>query len=468
MKLLLSFILGISGYFLLAGQASKKGRSTNPKPNIIYIMADDLGYGDLGCYGQEKIQTPNIDKLASEGMRFTHAYAGSTVCAPSRCSLMTGKHNGHNRLRDNIPHGTFLQPDDFTIAEMLKQAGYTTGGMGKWSLGNPGSWGVPHFQGFDYYYGHFNQDQAHFYYPDYLWENDKIDLLTGNRAEKKQEYTHDLFTEKAINFIIKNKSNPFFLYLPYTIPHFSDYKKSSPEVYIVPSDEPYSDKEWSQTSKNYAAMITRMDKDVGKIVQLITDLGLDEHTLIIFTSDNGPLTSVSDSYDFFNSNGSLRGGKRDMYEGGIRVPFIAKWNNIIEEGSVTDEIITFWDMMPTLADIIDYPSEIETDGISFFPVLKKNRIDIKRHMYIFWDYGHVRNKYMQAVRFGKYKGIANFIKKEVTYELYDLEKDPGETMNIDSENPEILDKMKVFMTEAYVYSEAYPRNAMHTINDERK
>ncbi len=464
MKLLLSFIIGISGSLLLSGHVD--GKDKPARPNIIYIMADDLGYGDLGCYGQEKIQTPNIDQLATEGMRFTQAYAGSSVCAPSRCSLITGKHNGHNRVRDNIPHGTFLQPDDFTMAEMLKQAGYTTGGMGKWSLGNPGSWGVAHYQGFDYYYGHLNQDQAHFYYPDYLWENDKISLLTGNRAEKKQEYTHDLFTEKAINFIQENKANPFFLYLPYTIPHYSDYGSKSPEVYIVPSDEPYTNEAWSQTSKNYAAMITRMDKDVGKIVQLLKDLGLEENTLIIFTSDNGPLTRIPDSYDFFDSNGPLKGGKRDMYEGGIRVPFIAKWKNVIDEGSVTDKIITFWDVMPTLADMIDYPSDIETDGISFFPVLKGNENDKKDHAYLFWDYGHTREKYMQAVRFEKYKGIANFVKEKVTYELYDLENDPGETLNIAAEYPEIMDKIKEFMTEAYVYTEAYPRNVVHGINYE--
>lgn len=459
MKRLLIITISISTNLIFLGFIQAQDKPNNPKPNIIYIMADDLGYGDLGCYGQQKIQTPNIDQLAAEGLRFTQAYAGSTVCAPSRCSLMTGKHNGHNRVRDNIPHGTFLQPDDFTIAEMLKQAGYRTGGMGKWSLGNPGSWGVPNYQGFDYYYGHLNQDQAHFYYPDYLWENDKISLLSGNRAEKKQEYTHDLFTEKAINFINENKANPFFLYLPYTIPHYSDYDLQSSDFYIVPSDEPYTDKDWSQTSRNYAAMITRMDRDVGKIVQQVKDLGLEENTLIIFTSDNGPFTKTPESYEFFDSNGPLKGGKRDVYEGGIRVPFIAKWKNVIGEGSVTDQVIAFWDVMPTVADIIDYPAKIETDGLSFLPVLKGN--EKGNHPYLFWDYGHTRDHYMQAIRAGKYKCIATFTNDEVTYELFDLEKDLGETTNIAAENTKIINQMKDYMKEAYVYSEAYPRKAEH-------
>jgi len=424
-------------------------------PNIIFIMADDLGYGDLGCYGQDKIQTPNIDKLAREGMRFLQAYAGSTVCAPSRCSLMTGMHNGHNRIRDNIPHGVFLQPDDFTLAELLKQAGYRTGGIGKYSLGNPGSWGVPNNQGFDYYYGQLNQDQAHFYYPHYLWENDKVILLSGNRAEKKQEYTHDLYTQKALAFIDENKHHPFFLYLPYTIPHFSDYPAGSADCYIVPSDEPYTNMEWSQTSKNYAAMITRLDKDVGKIMSLLEELGIDENTMVIFTSDNGPLKRIPDAFDFFNSNGSLRGGKRDMYEGGIRVPFIVRWKGEVSASEVNDEVICFWDLMPTLAEIIGYPTTTRTDGISFLPALKGK--DKEDHEYLYWDYGHVRGRFIQAVRSGNYKGIRYITETGSDFELYDLSVDPGEADNIALQHPAVVREIISIMEKAYVYNEAYPR-----------
>jgi len=439
-------------FFLFILQAGFAGPGN--RPNIVFIMADDLGYGDLGCYGQKLIQTPHIDKLAVEGIRFTQAYAGSTVCAPSRCSLMTGMHNGHNRVRDNIPHGISLQPDDFTLAELLKQAGYRTGGIGKYSLGNPGSWGVPLKQGFDYYYGQLNQDQAHFYYPHYLWENDEVKLLFGNRAEQKQEYTQDLYTEKALTFIQENKAHPFFLYLPYTIPHFSDYPADSPDYYIVPSDEPYSDKEWSQTSKNYAAMITRLDRDVGKIMALLKELGIDGNTLVIFTSDNGPLKKVADAYEFFDSNGPLRGGKRDLYEGGIRVPFIVRWKDVVPESTVSEEIISFWDIMPTFAEIIDYPSEIQSDGISFLSALREEKME--EHQYLFWDYGHIRKKYMQAVRYGNYKGIRNITREGSDFELYDLAKDPGEEYNIASKNTDIVKKIIFLMEEAYDYDEAYP------------
>ncbi len=418
-------------------------------------MADDLGYGDLGCYGQDKILTPNIDRLRSEGLQFTQAYAGSSVCAPSRCSLLTGKHNGHNRVRDNIPHGTFLQPDDFTIAEMMKKAGYTTGAIGKWGLGNPGTWGIPTRQGFDYFYGHLNQDQAHFYYPDYLWDNTDIDLLSGNRGEKKNEYTHDLFTKKAISFIRENRNSPFFLYLSYTIPHFSDYNKDSPNLYIVPSDAPYSEKEWSQTSKNYAAMVSRMDKDIGQINQLVQDLALEENTIIIFTSDNGPLDYVEKAYTFFDSNGKYRGGKRDLYEGGIRVPMIIKWRNQVASNSSTDTPIAFWDFLPTFADILDYPGSITSDGRSFLPVLKGK--SIQDPDYFYWDYGHVRDTFLQAVRSDQFKLIAKHSKDRIAYELYDLDRDPEESKNIIDLNTPVANQLKEYLVQAYDYSENYPR-----------
>jgi arylsulfatase A-like enzyme len=422
-----------------------------PKPNIIFIMADDLGYGDLGCYGQKKILTRNVDHLAAEGMRFTQAYAGSTVCAPSRCSLMTGMHNGHNRVRDNIPHEIWLRPDDLTVAEVLKQAGYKTGGIGKWSLGNPGSWGIANYQGFDYWYGHLSQDQAHFYYPHYLWENDKVVLL-GNRGNKNESYTHDLFTEKALSFIEQHREDPFFLYLAYTIPHFSDYPKDTPEHFIVPSDEPYTNKDWPQIAKNYAAMITRMDRDVGRIMKLLKKFGIDENTIVFFTSDNGPYKGSPIPIEFFDSNGVLRGGKRDVYEGGIRVPMIVRWPGKIAAGRVSNQVWAFWDFLPTAAELAGLPIPKGIDGISMLPVLLGRKQ--KSHDYLYWDYGHVRKTYKQAVRTGDWKAVRNGAGAQV--ELYNLKDDVGETKNVASKHPEVVSKIKGIMRAARTDSKDYP------------
>lgn len=433
-------------------------QTVEQRPNIIFIMADDLGIGDLGCYGQEKIQTPHLDALARSGVKFTNAYAGSSVCAPSRCSLLTGKHNGRNRVRDNVPHGVFLRPDDFTIAELLKSCGYKTGGIGKWGLGNPSSWGVPNTQGFDYWYGHLDQDQAHYYYPDHLWENEKVILLRQNRAGRKGAYTHDLFTAKALQFIEQNTEHPFFLYLSYTIPHFSDYPKSSPDVYIIPSDEPYTDEPWTQTAKNYAAMITRMDRDIGRIMDEIARLGLSENTIFVFTSDNGPYTDVKEPIAFFNSNGKWRGGKRSFYEGGIRVPFIVSWKGKIPAGEVRETPIAFWDLMPTLAEITGYPDPLDTDGKSFNPLLFKDN-DRAPDRVFYWDYGHTRDEYMQAVRWGRYKGIqTTFLDGKKTFELYDLVTDPSEQKEISTLHPEVVGRIQREMENAFEYSEAYDRN----------
>jgi arylsulfatase A-like enzyme len=430
---------------LLASDAAKQ------KPNIILIVADDLGYGDLRCYGQQKILTPNIDQLAAQGTLFSQAYAGSTVCAPSRCSLMTGMHNGHNRVRDNIPHEIWLRPDDLTVAEVLKQAGYKTGGIGKWSLGNPGSWGIANYQGFDYWYGHLSQDQAHFYYPHYLWENDKVVLL-GNRGNKNENYTHDLFTEKGLSFIEQHREDPFFLYLAYTIPHFSDYPKDTPEHFIVPSDEPYTNKDWPQIAKNYAAMITRMDRDVGSIMKLLKKFGIDENTIVFFTSDNGPYKGSPIPIEFFDSNGVLRGGKRDVYEGGIRVPMIVRWPGKIAAGRVSNQVWAFWDFLPTAAELAGLPIPKGIDGISMLPVLLGRKQ--KSHDYLYWDYGHVRKTYKQAVRVGDWKAVRNGAGAQV--ELYNLKDDVGETKNVASKHPEVVSKIKGIMRAARTDSKDYP------------
>lgn len=458
LSLLLTTPLGLAGG---ANGNVQSGPTPATRPNIIFIMADDLGYGDLGSYGQTMISTPHIDRLAEEGMRFTDAYA-QTVCAPARSSLMTGHHNGHGRLRDNIPHGIFLRPDDFTLAELMKQAGYKTGGVGKWSLGNPGSWGVPNYQGFDYYYGHLNQDQAHFYYPDYLWENDQVKLLhesrkpggmLGNRGHGREYYTQDLFTEKALGFIRKHREDPFFLYLPYTIPHFSDYPTDSPEIFIVPSDAPYSDQNWPQVSKNYAAMITRMDRDVGRIMLLLENLGIDSNTLVFFTSDNGPWGgSPIHSVEFFDSNGPLRGVKRDVYEGGIRVPLIARWPGRISPGQTSHQLVALWDMMPTLAELVGLPVPSGVDGVSVLPTLLDGSL-VERD-YLYWDYGHVRQAFKQAVRWGKWKGVRLAV--EAPLELYDLENDIGEDRNMASSHPEIVHRIETMMEAALELTPDYP------------
>jgi len=438
--------------------------ASKPKPNIIFILADDLGYGDLGCYGQKKILTPNIDRMAAEGMRFTQAYAGCCVCAPSRCSLLTGKHNGHNRVRDNLPHNIWLRPDDLTVAEVLKQAGYTTGAIGKWSLGNPGSWGVPNYQGFDYWYGQLSQDLAINYYPTHLWENDKIVILqdlvmvnevgkmVGNRGGKRVKYTHDLFSDKALEFIDRNQEDPFFLYLAYTIPHYSDYPQDTPEHFMVPSDEPYSDKDWPQIAKNYAAMISRLDRDVGRLMERVGELGLDENTIIILSSDNGPYQGLPICREFFDSNGMLRGGKRDLYEGGIRMPMIARWPGKVPSGRVSEQVWAFWDFLPTAADLAGLAVPEGIDGISMVPALLGK--PQKSHDYLYWDYGHVRKTYKQAVRMGNWKGVR--IGAGAAIELYDLRADPGETEDVASKHPDVVSRIEHIMRTAVEASPDYP------------
>lgn len=449
------FLKSLLVFALIAFGQIKEAQANKPpvnRPNIIFIMADDLGIGDLGCYGQKLIATPQIDKMATEGVLFTQVYAGSSVCAPTRSSIMTGMHNGHNRVRDNIPHGVFLQPDDATVAEVLKQAGYKTGAIGKWSLGNPGSWGTANMQGFDYFYGHLNQDQAHFYYPDYLWENDEIDLLSGNRGTNRNEYTHHNFTKKALSFIDQNKQKPFFLYLAYTLPHFSDFDQNTPETLIVPSDKPYSNKDWPQVEKNYAAMVNMIDTDVGKILEQIKKLGLDDNTIIFFTSDNGPNNRPSHDVEFFESNGIYRGYKRDLYEGGIRIPMIVRWPGKIAKGTTSDAVWAFWDFLPTAADLAGIPTNHKTDGQSVLPALLGQ--EHKEHEYLYWDYGHSRDEFLQAARWGNWKGIVNNSTGKI--EIYDLNKDVGEENSLTSSRPDLVEQFKEIINEAYVPSVNYP------------
>lgn len=435
------------------------------RPNIILIMADDLGYGDLGCYGQEQILTPRIDALAGEGLRFTHAYAGSTVCAPARSSLMTGLHNGHNRIRDNLPHGVALRPDDVTIAEILKQAGYRTAAIGKWALGDAGTWGVPNAQGFDYWFGELNQDLAIDYYPSSLWENDRVVLLQelvmengigimkGNRADERAIYAPDRFDRQAKAFIRDNRERPFFLYYAATLPHFSDYPANTPEHFMVPTDKPYDGRDWPVQAKNYAAMVSRFDRTVGELVDLLRELGLEQNTLVVVTSDNGAYHHEIPTR-FFRSNGALRGAKRDLYEGGIRVPLIARWPGRIAAGQTSSHVTAGWDHLATFAELAGRAEPIGGDGISYAPILNGRPELQKKHHHLYWDYGHVRPHYQQAVRLGEWKGVRN--RTDGPIELYNLESDLSEAHDVSAVNPEVVAQLAEIMRTAPMASTDYP------------
>ena len=437
------------------------GRSSANRPNIIFILADDLGYGDLGCYGQKRIKTPSLDRMAEEGMRFTQHYAGSTVCAPSRCVLMTGLHTGHCLVRGNarVP----LRPSDVTVAELLKRAGYATGIVGKWGLGEPGSTGIPNKKGFDYWFGYLNQRHAHNYYPKYLWRNEeKIQLKNevrdvnppGGVATKRVEYSHDLFAKEALAFVESKKDTPFFLYLAYTIPHANNEARQ--EGMEVPSLEPYADKDWPEPQKGHAAMITRMDGDIGKLFAKLRELGIDENTLVMFSSDNGPHREGGNNPDFNNSNGLLRGIKRDLYEGGIRVPTLARWPGRIKAGSVTDHISGFWDFLPTCAELAGFKTPKAIDGISMVPTLLGKRGRQKKHKFIYWEF-HEQGK-KQAVRMSDWKGVRLNVARKPNgpIELYNMKTDIGEKHNIADQHPEIVAKIAKYMKTAHTPSKNWP------------
>lgn len=448
-----------------AGAGRMAGTVKNP-PNIIFILADDLGYGDLGCYGQQTIETPNIDKLAAEGMRFTDHYAGSTVCAPSRCCLMTGFHTGHALIRGNarVP----MRPSDITVAELLKQAGYSTGIIGKWGLGEPDSTGIPNRQGFDYWFGYLNQRHAHNYYPEYLWLNETKfqlknevnhviggqDRTPGGVATRRERYSHDLFAEQALSFVEKNKGNPFFLYLALTIPHANN--EAGNKGMEVPSLEPYADKDWPEPQKGHAAMITRMDGDVGRLMAKLKKLELDNSTLVMFTSDNGPHKEGGADPEFFDSSGSLKGYKRALYEGGIRVPMIARWPGRIKTGSVSDHISAFWDFLPTCCELVGVKAPKGIDGISMAATLLGRPGEQSEHEFLYWEF-HEQGK-RQAVRMGEWKGVRQNVAKNPNgpIELYNLENDIGEKNNVAVRHPAIVAKIEECMKAARTPSEHWP------------
>ena len=435
----------------LATGTTAYAQSSPSKPNIIFIMADDLGYGDLSCYGQKTIQTPNIDRLATEGMRFTQVYAGATVCAPSRCTLMTGKHQGHALVRGNRSPEVALRPEDVTVAEVLKRAGYTTALYGKWGVGGPVTSGRPNLKGFDDFFGYLSQWHAHTYYPEHLWENEIERFIRGNLGRRQGEYSHDLFTDRALKFLDRQHDKPFFLYLPYTIPHTNnELGRATGDGMEVPDYGTYADKDWPNPEKGFAAMIERLDRDVGRILDKLRERGMDKDTIVFFTSDNGPHREGGHDPDFFGSRGPLRGIKRDLYEGGIRVPTLARWPGKIEPGQVSDQAWAFWDVLPTLAELGGAPPPGDIDGISMVPALLGKTQ--KQHEYLYWEF-HERG-FRQAIRMGDWKAVR--LAKGAKIELYDLKKDLGEQDNIADKQPDVVQKIERLMKTARTESKEFP------------
>lgn len=441
------------------------------KPNVIYIYADDLGYGELGCYGQAKIKTPNLDKLAKEGVRFTQHYTGAPVCAPARTMLMTGKHAGHAYIRGNYELGGFedtkeggqmpLPEGAFTIADLMKKAGYATAAIGKWGLGMSNSTGDPNKHGFDYFYGYLDQKQAHNFYPTHLWENGKWDTLRNSYIKvhealpkdetnpqafekfKGKDYSLTKMAEKTLTYIRQHKDEPFFLYLPYTGPHLSlQAPDEAVKEYIGQFEEqPYrGDKGYASAlypRSTYAAMITYMDKQVGRIMALLKELNLDENTLVMFSSDNGATFDTGGAdINFFNSVAGLRGRKQDLYEGGIREPFIARWPKKIKAGQTSDLVSTQYDLMETLAELTG-TRQPKNDGISFLPTLLGNTQQQKKHPYLYFEFPEKGGQV--AIRLGNFKGVKSNMKKDkdAKWEIYDLKNDEKETTDISNLHPEL-------------------------------
>lgn len=457
------------GQLLSAEQKRAAATNSPSKPNIILIVADDLGYAALGCYGQKLILTPNIDKMAASGMLFTDFYAGNTVCAPSRVSLLMGMHPGHAPIRDNFPphlpnFSGYMEevPRDLwpprlpTLGQVMKKAGYKTAQFGKLEAGIPMAKGKMTEHGWDYWFGFKETDEAAQYFPLELWKNDEKIILEENSPEEIRRsgivakggvYSEDLFIEEILNFIRKNKNNPFFIYFPSQIPHGRHPKYGS--QIQVRDIGPYADREWTELEKLYAAMITRLDSDVGRIIQELKELGIEKKTVIFFTSDNGDENSYYGYTDRFKATGPLKGKKRFLYEGGIRVPMISYWPGTIKPGSVSDLPAAGWDFMATLADLAGVQPPPHTDGISLVPTLIGKNDRQARREYLYWEYHFGKQ---QAVRIGRYKGIRFGGTKE-PIELYDLMSDIGERTNIASKHPDLLKKIDSIMEEAHKDSE---------------
>lgn len=458
---------GLALFAVPALSRTSSSAEQSSRPNIIFVLADDLGYADLGCYGQQRIRTPNLDRMATEGMRFTQHYAGDTVCAPSRCSFMTGRHTGHATVRGNVD--VLLKPDEVTIGKVLRWARYSTACIGKWGIGHPPPADDPARNGFDHFFGYLSMWHAHNYYPDFLWRNgEKVSLrnvvqhprqhykegqetLVG-LASVKLDYSHDLFTAEAMEFI-GEQENPFFLFLSYTIPHANnEATQFGSHGLEVPDYDPYAHEDWPEPEKGKAAMISRLDRDIGRILDCLKEQGIDRDTLVIFTSDNGPHKEGGIDPDFFNSSGPLRGIKRDLYEGGIRVPMIARWPGRIEPGAVCGHISAFWDMLPTFAELAGAEIPAEIDGISMVPALLGK--DQPQHEYLYWEFHEGSSK--QAIRMGRWKAVRLAPSRPI--ELYDLETDLGEQRDIADRHPEVIAAMKDILGRVRTEERRWPLN----------
>lgn len=444
------------------------------RPNILFILADDLGYGEVGYTGagSGKILTPNIDKLAKEGLRFTQAYAGAPVCAPSRCSLMTGLTTGHAFIRGNAKFS--LRPQDTTVAQLLQANGYATMTAGKWGLGNADSTGTPVKKGFDYFYGFIDQTHAHNSWPTFLYRNEekvKLRNVVPNEgtvgqgvASVRLDFANDLFNDEILHFMDRNAAGggegggdgkPFFIYAAFTAPHANN------EAHLceVPDLGVYADKDWPQPEKLKAALITRLDRYVGDIMQKLHDQHLDENTLVIFTSDNGPHEEGANKAAFDQAAGPLRGIKRDVYDGGFREPFIARWPGTIKPDTVTDQVIAFWDFLPTAAELTGFQAPKDTDGISFLPTLLGHADQQKQHDFLYWEF-HERG-FEQAVLMRDPANAGNAGWKAVRHpnrplELYNLKTDLGEKTNVAADHPDIIAKITAYLATARTDSAEFP------------
>jgi arylsulfatase A len=423
-------------------------------PNIVFILADDLGYGDLGSYGQKLIRTPRLDRMAGEGMRFTQSYAGAPSCAPSRCVLLTGKHTGHSRIRANSDRP--LLPEDATVTEALQRAGYATGVFGKWGLGLEDSTGAPWRKGVDEFYGYLDQGHAHTYYPDFLWRNDRRVEISENKNRQRRVYSHDLLAGAALDFIRQHKDRPFFLYGAFTIPHaevavpadsLADYKGKWPEPNPFAGAKSYSPQNEPRAVR--AAMITRLDRDVGRILDLLDELKLSERTLVIFASDNGPITAGGQDPEFFDSNGPLRALKFTLYEGGIRVPFIARWPGRVPRGSESTLVSDFSDLFPTFAEMAGAKTPAGLDGVSILPTLQGRPAQQKLRDHFYWEAAP-----QQAVRQGDWKAYRAAPGQRV--ELYNLADDLGEMKDVAAARPEITARLEKMMTTSRTESPDFP------------
>lgn len=441
------------------------GSSVPEQPNIVFILADDLGYGHLGSYGQTQIRTPALDRMADEGVRFTQFYAGSTVCAPSRSVLMTGRHTGHTSVRGNTG-GIPLLAEDVTLGEVLRDAGYATGIFGKWGLGDSGTAGVPNEQGFDAFVGYLHQVHAHFYYTPFLWDDDRRLPLPGNEGGARTTYSHDVITDRALEFVRAHRDRPFFLYVAYTIPHtellvpdeaLAAYDGTFPEDQPYPGDGHYAAQDRPRTA--LAAMISRMDRDVGRLMALLGELGLDDRTVVLFSSDNGGQEGWGADLRFFQGNGPLRGSKMQLYEGGIRVPLLVRWPGVIEPGRVSDHVWAFWDVLPTLAELGGGTAPAGLDGLSMVPALlgsERAGREAPTHEFLYWEYGNVRGQapIRQAVRWGNWKGVRADLGAPL--ELYDLAADLGETTDVAGQHPEVVARVTAYLDTARVPARDYP------------